>query len=229
MDVRHYVSVLDNHAQANNRPYEAALSDFLDFLLDFCTVDAFRGDVVNYAKHVRTMADKSQDFTALCLQWLSDVADNMDRGRFLDAFGTIYEDMYLTPGKAAKTGQFFTPDDVAALCASILDNGADSGTVNDPTAGSGRQLLAHYIEKSKHDHQAGRRFYYVAQDNDPVVCKMCALNMMAHGMAGRVECRDTLRMSTPTVVYVINEVRYPISSPYYSIRTVLPDTQEAAK
>ena len=102
----------------------------------------------------------------------------------------------------------------------------DHGTVNDCAAGSGRLLLAHYMEKSKLDHAAGRRFEYVAQDNDPIACKMCALNLMVHGMYGRVECRDTLRMTDPTVVYVINEVKYPFNTPYYSVRKILAENQK---
>lgn len=102
----------------------------------------------------------------------------------------------------------------------------DHGKVNDCAAGSGRLLLAHYIEKSKLDHSAGRRFEYVAQDSDPIACKMCALNLMAHGMYGRVECRDTLRMNEPTVVYVINEVKYPFNTPYYSVRKILAENRK---
>ena len=47
---------------------------------------------------------------------------------------------------------------------------------------------------------------------------MCALNFMVHGMYGRVECRDTLSMDAPSVVYVVNEVKYPFNTPYYSLR-----------
>ena len=151
----------------------------------------------------------------------------MERGEWLDVFGILYEEMYLSRGKASKTGQFFTPQSVSDLVAQIgTQKAEDHGTVNDCAAGSGRLLLAHYMEKSKLDHKAGRRFEYVAQDNDPIACKMCALNLMVHGMYGRVECRDTLRITEPTVVYVINEVKYPISTPYYSVRKILAENQK---
>lgn len=229
MDKKLYVDTLEQHAQANKRPYEMALNDFLDFLLEFWTEDALAGGPDRYAAHIRNMAAKDPAYTGLCLRWMADVTDAMDHGQWLDAFGTLYEEMYLLRGKAAKTGQFFTPQNVSDLCADILNNGVTKGKVNDPAAGSGRMLLAHYMAKSKFDHQAGRRFEYVAQDVDPTACKMCALNLMAHGLYGHVECRDTLTMSAPTVVYIINEVRYPISSPYYSIRTVSPQTGKAGK
>ena len=90
--------------------------------------------------------------------------------------------------------------------------------VNDCAAGSGRLLLAHYMEVSKLDHSAGRPFVYIAHDSDPLVCKMCALNMMVHGMNGTVICQDTLTQSTPSAVYRINEIRYPFNTPYYSVR-----------
>lgn len=92
--------------------------------------------------------------------------------------------------------------------------------------GSGRLLLAHYMEKSKLDHSAGRCFEYVAQDNDPIACKMYALNFMIHGMYGRVECRDTLSMDEPSVVYIVNEVKYPFNTPYYSVRVKLQNQQK---
>ena len=151
----------------------------------------------------------------------------MERGEWLDVFGILYEEMYLSRGKASRTGQFFTPQSVSDLVAQIgTQKAEDHGTVNDCAAGSGRLLLANYMEKSKLDHKAGRRFEYVAQDNDPIACKMCALNFMVHGMYGRVECRDTLRMTEPTVVYVINEVKYPFNTPYYSVRKILAENQK---
>ena len=151
----------------------------------------------------------------------------MEHGQWLDVFGSLYEEMYLSRGKASKTGQFFTPQSVSDLMARVSGLGAgDHGKVNDCAAGSGRLLLAHYMDKSKMDHSAGRRFEYVAQDCDPIACKMCALNFMVHGMYGRVECRDTLRMNEPTVVYVINEVKYPFNTPYYSVRKILAENRK---
>lgn len=65
-------------------------------------------------------------------------------------FGLIYEEMYLSRGKASKTGQFFTPRSVSDLMAQISTLGSqDHGKVNDCAAGSGRLLLAHYVEKSE--------------------------------------------------------------------------------
>lgn len=221
-----YVDILSQQAKEDGRPYEMALSDFCDFLLDLFSVEAFKGDSKGFLAWQQQRLQAKPNFAILAMAWLNDVSQAMDHGQWLDVFGMLYEDMYLTAGKASKTGQFFTPQSVSNLMSSIIGSGKNEATsakiegtmVNDCAAGSGRLLLAHFIKASKLDHSAGRPFQYIAQDSDPLVCKMCALNMMVHGMNGRVICQDTLAMSTPSVEYFINEVRYPFSTPYYSVR-----------
>ena len=142
--------------------------------------------------------------------------------------------MYLTSGKASKTGQFFAPLSVSDLMSSIIGSSKneaanvkiDGHKVNDCAAGSGRLLLSHFMKMSKENPLNGRLYNYIAQDSDPLVCKMCALNMMAHGMAGMVICQDTLALSTPVAVYHINEVKYPFNTPYYSVRIVSGNPQK---
>lgn len=223
MDKKKYIDVLTEQASKHSRPQEMALSDFCDYLIELFGIDAFKAGTDQYRQYILDCKNKNPAFAELALLWLNDVATAMEHGEWLDVFGILYEEMYLSRGKASKTGQFFTPQSVSDLMAQVSGLGAgDHGKVNDCAAGSGRLLLAHYMEKSKTDHSAGRWCEYVAQDSDPIACKMCALNLMVHGMYGRVECRDTLRMSEPTVVYYINEVKYPFNTPYYSVRTVVP-------
>lgn len=221
-----YVDILSQQAKEDGRPYEMALSDFCDFLLDLFSVEAFEGDQDGFLAWQQQRLQAKPNFAILAMAWLNDVSQAMDRGQWLDVFGTLYEDMYLTAGKASKTGQFFTPQSVSDLMSTIIAPGKNQASsakvegrrVNDCAAGSGRLLLAHYMEVSKLDHSAGRPFVYIAHDSDPLVCKMCALNMMIHGMNGTVICQDTLAQSTPSAVYCINEIKYPFNTPYYSVR-----------
>lgn len=221
-----YVDILSDQAKEDGRPHEMALSDFCDYLLDLFSVEAFLGDSRSYLKWQQQRLQAKPKLATLAMFWLNDVSQAMDRGQWLDVFGMLYEDMYLTAGKASKTGQFFTPASVSDLLSAIISPGKieapsakiEGPRVNDCAAGSGRLLLAHFMEVSKLDPSAGRRYQYVAQDSDPLVCKMCALNMMVHGMNGKVICQDTLAQSTPSAVYCINEIRYPFVSPYYSVR-----------
>lgn len=227
MNKKFYVDVLTAQAAENKRPHEMALNDFMDFLIEMFDVKAFSGNKGKYTSHLQEQMLKSPQYAQLALMWLSDVADAMDKGHWLDAFGELYEEMYLSRGKASSHGQFFTPPSLSNLMSQITDLGNNtSGKVNDCACGSGRLLIAHYVEKSKTDHFAGRKFEYIAQDVDPIACKMCALNMMAHGMYGKVICQNTLTLDTPSVVYHINEVRYPIPTELISIRISHPETEQ---
>lgn len=221
-----YVDVLTKQVKEDGRPYEMALNDFCDYLLDLFSVEAFKNDFKGLLKWQQERFQAKPHFCFLALAWMDDVTKAMEQGKWLDVFGMLYEKMYLTAGKAARTGQFFTPPAVSDLMSELVGTKKkeassvkkDGLKVNDCAAGSGRLLLSHFIEVSKQNHSAGRPYSYIAQDSDPLACKMCALNMMIHGMNGRVICQDTLTLSTPTVEYIVNEVRYPFITPYYSVR-----------
>lgn len=163
MDKKKYIDVLTEQANKHHRPQEMALSDFCDYLIEFFSIDAFKAGTAEYSQHILNCTVQNSEFAVLALQWLKDVTEAMERGEWLDVFGILYEEMYLSRGKASKTGQFFTPQSISDLMARISTLGAeDHGKVNDCAAGSGRLLLAHYMEKSKLDHSAGRYFEYVA-------------------------------------------------------------------
>lgn len=221
-----YVDVLTKQVKEDGRPYEMALNDFCDYLLDLFSVEAFKNDFKGLLKWQQERFQAKPHFGFLALAWMDDVTKAMERGKWLDVFGMLYEEMYLIAGKASRTGQFFTPPAVSDLMSELVGTKKkeassmkkDGLKVNDCAAGSGRLLLSHFIEVSKQNHSAGRPYSYIAQDSDPLACKMCALNMMIHGMNGRVICQDTLTLSTPTVEYIVNEVRYPFITPYYSVR-----------
>lgn len=221
-----YVDVLTKQVKEDGRPYEMALNDFCDYLLDLFSVEAFKNDFKGLLKWQQERFQAKPHFGFLALAWMDDVTKAMERGKWLDVFGMLYEEMYLIAGKASRTGQFFTPPAVSDLMSELVGTKKkeassmkkDGLKVNDCAAGSGRLLLSHFIEVSKQNHSAGRPYSYIAQDSDPLACKMCALNMMIHGMNGRVICQDTLTLSTPTVEYIVNEVRYPFYTPYYSVR-----------
>ena len=234
MNNKTYIDILSQQAKIDGVPYEMALNNFCDFLLDLFSVEAFQGGLDVFKSWYQGHIHEKPKFGLLTTLWLSDVSRAVENGKWLDAFGVLYEDMYLTSGKASKTGQFFTPQSVSDLMSSIIGSSKneaanvkiDGHKVNDCAAGSGRLLLSHFMKMSKENPSNGRLYNYIAQDSDPLVCKMCALNMMAHGMAGMVICQDTLAMSTPSAVYYVNEVKYPFNTPYYSVRVVSGNPQK---
>ena len=230
MEKKKYIDTLERQAQKDGVSYDQALNNFLDYLLELYSIDKYSGTFEEWRKSFQASLLTKPDFGVLTIIWNEDVAQAMEKGEWLDVFGQLYEEMYLSRGKASKTGQFFTPKSVSDFMSAIIQPDKNQATtakikgnrVNDCAAGSGRLLLAHYIDVSKVDHHEGRKYYYVAQDSDPVACKMCALNMMIHGMNGEVICGDTLSQDTPSFVYHINEIRYPFPTPYYSVNKLIP-------
>lgn len=73
--------------------------------------------------------------------------------------------------------------------------------------------------------------YYQGEDIDFSSVKMCALNMMIHGMHGRAIRHDTLMEPVSfDYVFEINEVRYPFPTPFYSLRKIrYKETEEQRK
>lgn len=103
--------------------------------------------------------------------------------------------------------------------------------INDCACGSGRTLVSHFMETYRQTGKHPVSYYYQGEDIDIVSVKMCALNMMIHGMRGRAIRHDTL-MEPVSFDYgfEINEVRYPFPTPFYSLRPITyQETEEQRK
>ena len=188
---------------------QQGLGMWLDYLVDMFDVKY----IVNgtYDKHLEVKAKEDEHLFNATILWLEIVSKGIESSGWIDVFGNIYEEMYQSKGKSSMLGQFFTPEGLCTIMAKI--NGGISGKTGDPACGSGRTLLAAYTEN--------KSGYYVGEDIDGISCKMCALNLMVHGARGRVICHDTI--ASPVYFnwgYEINEVRYPIPTPFYSLRLI---------
>lgn len=226
--VKYLTEVSDNHGVKQ----EERLDAFCDFIISLFSTDSYKTE--GFKPDVAT--PKNYDYVTLVSIWCWMVAKEMEKGNAFDLFGQLYEQMFLLKSKASANGQFFTPDSLCRLMADITDAGveenvSDSGLVrvNDPSCGSARTLLAHFMRKTHENPAIAGRYYYEAADIDLPTCKMAACNMMIHGMQGKVVCQDQLSLPTPTAIFYINEVRYPFPSGMYSIRVVYPKKEEKAK
>ncbi|KAA2218253.1 N-6 DNA methylase [Maribacter flavus] len=115
---------------------------------------------------------------------------------WIDPLGDYYE-VLAGQYKKSRLGQFFTPKPLCDLMAEISLTGSSWGkTVNDCACGSGRMLLS--------SNKVVQGNYYVAQDLDPICCKMSAINLCMHGIRAEVHQMDTLRMTKPHRSYLIN-------------------------
>lgn len=207
--MKEIAKILSKHGRDRGIAHHEELNNWLDFILDMFDFHKFG------IEHFRNKANEDRDLYVATIRWLNVVADRMEKGGWVDVFGELYEEMYQTKSKSSKLGQFFTPPSVCDVMAKIVDEDKDKYVVNDPSCGSGRTLLAHFMCNKNINR------YYIGEDIDVVSVKMCALNMMAHGMVGRVVQHDTLRSPIEfNFGYEINEIRYPFMNIFYSVRKI---------
>ena len=228
-DIKDFVKYLTEVSDNHGIKQEERLDAFCDFIIRLFCTDSYNSG--GFRPAIAT--PENRDYIMLVSRWCEMVADEMDKGRFFDLFGHLYEQMFLLKSKASSNGQFFTPDCLCRLMADIAESEneekeTNSGLirVNDCTCGSARTLLAHFMKKTHNNHALAVRYYYEAADIDLPTCKMAACNMMIHGMQGKVVCQDQLLLPTPTAIFYINEVRYPFPSGMYSIRVCYPRREE---
>lgn len=208
------IKILSDFAYGNGRDQSLVFTDFLDYLIGTFSVE-------NIVSHRANMAwvfdDKRKEESPLfeaMVRWIEKTDEGIRNEGCFDFFGELYEEMFLGKTKASNMGQFFTPMPLCRIMAKCMIPGVAS-RVGEPSCGSGRNVLAMFAESDKTKYQ-----YYVCEDLDPVSVKMCALNMMIHGMFGCVICHDSLIPGSFHFGYEINEVRYPFPVDAYSIRQI---------
>ena len=226
--VKYLTEVSDNHGVKQ----EERLDAFCDFIIRLFSTDSYKPE--GFKPSVAT--PENSDYMFLVGLWAGMVSEEMEKGNSFDLFGQLYEQMFLLKSKASANGQFFTPDSLCRLMADITYADVEEKIskrgfvmVNDPSCGSARTLLAHFMKKTHDNRALSLLYYYEAADIDLTTCKMASCNMMIHGMQGRVVCQDQPLLPTPTAIFYINEVRYPFPSGMYSIRVVYPKKEEQEK
>jgi len=123
-------------------------------------------------------------------QMLAKIVRSFEQEQFADILGDLY--MQLEMGNKWK-GQFFTPYHISVLMAKMSADDVKSEidkkgymTVSDMCCGGGAMLIAFaehcYNEKVNYQNHV----LFVAQDIDPVVAKMCYVQMSLLGMPGYV-------------------------------------------
>lgn len=131
------------------------------------------------------------------------IQDGLKGDGWIDIFGDVYMEL-AGRYKASAMGQFFTPPAVCNVIAKLMvpTFPTDGRTlfVHEPSAGSGRNVLAwhaeHIVPKLKAHEINNCDVHYNCIDLDRVCCDMTALNMAIHGMVGAVIHGDTLTLKT---------------------------------
>lgn len=208
------IKLLSTYAHARGRDIQSVFIEMLDFFIDTFSPSEFvrfKGDMCSLFEARRALNTTMVD---VMKHWLITAEKSIADNGICDFFGELYESMFLGKSKALAMGQFFTPMPLCQVMISALPHSAQC--VGEPSCGSGRNVLAHWQTADK-----SKLIEYRCEDLDPVSVKMCALNMMINGMYGSVICHDSLDPTSFHFGYAINEIRYPIPSPFYSIRSII--------
>lgn len=196
-----------------------AMDEWTNWLLDI--FDANKIMNRTFQKNLEEKAKSNPEWYLALRRWIYET----NRGASMDFFGEIYEKEFQTSSKASRTGQFFTPQCIAKLCAEITGANKDlpSYTVSDCACGSGRMLLGAYeVFKEEIDNDTKFHFFF-AGDIDNSSVKMCALNLMIHGLQGLVINQDALALNKPKYGYLINPTNAPIKTGLLSVQYLNSD------
>lgn len=222
--MKEIVKILESVASRNGRYGSDIFIDWLDFMIEMFNVEHYMKQG-GFEDNAQKMYAENPELMQCTLLWMNEATIHIERCETWDGLGLVYEDLYKSKGKADALGQFFTPECICDLMARCSHKPSEeSERINDCACGSGRTLMAircQEIAKRKSNN------YYYGEDIDSVSVRMCALNLMIYGCRGMVTRMDTLKYVGHWDCYVLNEVRYPIPTPFYSIRKAVRVIEEA--
>jgi type I restriction enzyme M protein len=217
----YFVSLFDQIAMKHG--YYNAFDHFLD-----CTINGFCPNYsVQMMDHIRSVyaEDERFRFGEMIKIWILTMNQKVtDDHSFHDFFGNFYEEQSITKQKGF--AQYFTPEPICQLLASIIYGSSERETLLEPACGSGRLNLAF--------HSINHKCFHHANDLDITCAKMTALNFVMHGVKGMVTCDDGL---WPTKsfrgAFLVNYTSAPFieylpdsKTAYFLLNSILPTKQE---
>ena len=211
------IKLLQTYAHSGGRDMQSVFVEMLDFFIGTFSPDEFVKYKANMAVLFAARRELNPSMFEAMEHWLRSAEEHIQKDGVSDFFGELYESMFLGKSKASAMGQFFTPMPLCQVMASLLQT-PEANLINEPSCGSGRNVLAHWQNADK-----SKLITYRCEDLDPTSVKMCTLNMMINGMYGTVICHDSLDPASFHFGYAVNEIRYPLPSPFYSIRPISRD------
>lgn len=107
-------------------------------------------------------------------------------GKAADGYHDPLGNAFMEKISHGQNGQFFTPESLCGVIASVAE--IDMGTINDPTCGSGRLLLA-ALKKVR---ERGEEPRVTGQDLSYMCARMTLMNLLFNVVEGEVRCGNTL-------------------------------------
>lgn len=186
---RAFISTLDKIA------YRHSITDaFDDFMEMAICAFAYGSMEERYLEIIKRYNSNELSSFATCLGYMiEEYQQAATDGDWDDMLGIFFEEIGSLKGKQ-QLGQFFTPKHVCDLMAQLTGDTKnpvpDGTTVSDPSAGSGRNLIAH---SRLHPGNRWNTFYH-AYDLDRRCVNMSVLNMVMYGMKGVVIHMNSLSL-----------------------------------
>ena len=178
--------------------------NWLDWVID-------QNLITNTNRNLDFKGNEETYFQLYCA-WIDIVNNELEiTGKYYyDYLGVFYEDVIQSKYKAGTNGQFFTPQDVSKLMASIcMDTEKDNSIINDCACGSGRLLLD--------SHSFNPSAILIGQDLGPVACKMAVLNFYVSGVRGSVIHQNTLTAESFECWRVNNYIHHGLPIPHIEL------------
>ena len=155
-------------------------------------------DVAKYKEREKTYMECAArlGFSPLMGEALACIVNALEENPAQDFLGVVYGDLGLL---TSRKGQFFTPMSVSQLMAGMQlsdakDNIDEQGyiVVDDPSCGAGSTLIAAANELRNMGINYQTSVLFTGNDIDPVVAKMCYIQLSMLGCPGYVAIANTL-------------------------------------
>ncbi len=190
-EIRELVDVMTSFTYRNGLEARTVFSDLLRYIINGFSLPGSPA-----LSDWRYTEEQTAEFCSMFGAWVGIMDEQLRKRGWYDAFGDLFMALAPHDGQAFR-GQFFTPMDIATLCAKLMAPDSEvPHTVCDNAAGSGRMLLAARAGSPKS--------YFVAQDIDYTCCLMCVCNFLIHGCVGEVICMDSLGMRAFRGAWLVN-------------------------
>lgn len=140
-------------------------------------------------------------FPDLLAQLVIEMENSVSNGVSKDVLGEVYQELFYQ----ARSGQFFTPEHITDMMASISGHSTDETlSIIDPCCGSGRMLLSSTKTIGKH-----HRFFGI--DIDHTCVQMTAVNLFLNGIFhAEVMCANALQFDDFHISYRISFLPFGI-------------------
>ena len=171
-------------------PHRHAVEKFDDFLrMAVCAFSMGKMEPEYEEVAKKYSKEEIKSFGDALGQLFLDYDEKSQDGAWKDILGNYFEE---TGNSNARMGQFFTPDSLCNMMAQITatDITRENTTINDPTCGSGRNLIAHC--RLAPDNRS--KCFYTGSDLDYRCVLMTVINFVMYGMRGVVIHMDALSM-----------------------------------